>query len=80
MEVGNKSKTASQNGTLLLTKNLCIMTLSAPKQIIWVIAVILGVLGILGYFVAIPFVSANGFWLVSAAFALLAIATLVKGL
>ncbi|MBR5696851.1 MAG: hypothetical protein IKX43_11585 [Paludibacteraceae bacterium] len=56
------------------------MTLSAPKQIIWVIAVILGVLGILGYFVAIPFVTANGFWLVSAAFALLAIATLVKGL
>ena len=56
------------------------MTLSAPKQIIWVIAVILGVLGILGYFVAIPFDSANGFWLVSAAFALLAIASLVKGL
>ncbi|MBR5375367.1 MAG: hypothetical protein IK131_11940 [Paludibacteraceae bacterium] len=37
-----------QIGTLLLTKNLCIMTLSAPKQFIWVLAVILGVLGILG--------------------------------
>ncbi|MBR3519352.1 MAG: hypothetical protein IKN77_04450 [Paludibacteraceae bacterium] len=79
MEVRTKVPT-SQNGTLLLTKNLCIMSLSAPKQIIWIIAVILGVLGILGYFIAIPFVSANGFWLVSAAFALLAISTLVKGL
>lgn len=56
------------------------MTLSAPKQIIWVIAVILGVLGILSKFVEISFVTANGFWFVSAAFALLAIATLVKGL
>ena len=79
MEVG-ANKPISQNGTLLLTKNLCIMSLSAPKQIIWIIAVILGVLGILGYFIAIPFFSANGFWLVSAAFALLAISTIVKGL
>lgn len=56
------------------------MKLSAPKQIVWIIAVILGVLGLLGTFIAIPFVSAYAFWLEFIAFALLALATLIKGL
>lgn len=53
---------------------------SAPKQIVWIIAVILGVLGIATQWVAIPFVGANAFWFVSAAFVILAVASIVKGL
>jgi hypothetical protein len=54
--------------------------LSAPYEITWWIAVVLGVLGILGTLTAIPFVSANAFWFVAVAFVLLALATLFKNL
>jgi len=56
------------------------MKLNSPKVVTWCIAVILGVLGILANFVAIPVLSGIAFWLVVAGFALLAVATLVKGL
>ena len=56
------------------------MKLSAPKTVTWWIAVILGVLGILGSVVALPLVSANAIWFVSVAFILLAVATFLKGL
>ena len=55
------------------------MRLSAPKKNTWWIAVVLGVLGILGNFVAIPFVSGLAFWFVVAGFVLLALATYLKG-
>jgi hypothetical protein len=56
------------------------MKLSAPKNITWWIAVIVGVLGILGSFVSLPFVSANAFWFVAIGFVLLVLATLFKDL
>ncbi len=56
------------------------MKLSPPKQLTWIIAVILGVLGFIGTLTQIAFVSPNAFWFVFVGFALLAIATLVKGL
>ena len=56
------------------------MKLSAPKNITWWIAVILGVLGILGTFISITFVSANAFWFVAVAFVVLALATYFKDL
>jgi len=56
------------------------MNLSAPKKITWWIAVILGVLGILGTFVSLPFVSAYAFWFVAVGFILLALATYLKDL
>ena len=56
------------------------MNLSAPKKITWWIAVILGVLGILGTFVSLPFVSAYAFWFVAVGFILLALATFLKNL
>jgi hypothetical protein len=56
------------------------MKLSAPKNVTWWVAVVVGVLGILGSLVAIPFVSANAFWFVAVGFVLLALATLLKGL
>jgi hypothetical protein len=56
------------------------MKLSAPKVVTWWIAVILGVLGILGSLTSIQFVSANAFWFVAIAFILLALATFFKRL
>jgi len=58
-----------------------IMKLSAPKQITWIIAVILGVLGVIGGLVeTLPILGEYGGWLVFAGFALLALATLLDGL
>ena len=56
------------------------MKLTAPTNAVWGIATGLGVLGILGKFVSIPFVSENCFWFVGVGFAVLAIACLLKGL
>lgn len=57
------------------------MKLSAPHQTFWMIAVVLGLLGLLGKLGIIPvaIVAGNAFWLVTAAFAILALTTLFKG-
>ena len=55
------------------------MQLSAPKQITFLIALLLGLLGIIGKFVAIPFVSTYAFWFLVIAFLLLVIANLIEG-
>jgi type IV secretory pathway TrbD component len=59
------------------------MNLSAPKMITWLVALVVGVVGILIHvgsitIVAVPF--GLGFWLVAVAFVLLLVATLMKGL
>ncbi len=56
------------------------LNLSAPKQITWWVALILAVLGVIGYFVSIPFLSAADFWLVLLGFVLLLLGTLLEGL
>ena len=56
------------------------MKTNAPKSITWIIAVVLGALGILASFVMIPTVSAYAGYLVMAGFEILAVATAVKGL
>ena len=57
------------------------MKLSAPTKAVWLIATILGLLGIIGYFVhTIPVVSQYPFWLVVAGFAVLDLAVIFKGL
>ena len=55
------------------------MKLSAPKTIVWVIAAVLGILGIIGKFIALGVISANAFWLVAIGFVLLILGTLLKG-
>jgi hypothetical protein len=55
------------------------MKLSAPKQVVWLAAVIVGVLGVLGTFVAVPLVSANAFWFVTVGLAVLVLGTAFKG-
>jgi hypothetical protein len=56
------------------------MKLTPPKTITWWIAVILGVLGLLGHFGTIAALSPYAFWLVTAGLVLLAVACLVRNL
>ena len=57
------------------------MKLSAPTQIVWIIALILGIVGVLGTLVTIPAITpAIAFWLVVAGLALLLIATALRRL
>ena len=56
------------------------MKLSSPKTVTWWIAVVLGVLGILGNFVSLPVVSGLAFWFVAVGFVILALATYLKDL
>ena len=56
------------------------MKLSPPKNITWWIAVVFGVLGLLGKITNIPVVTGLEFWFVFVAFAILVLATLLKEL
>ena len=56
------------------------MKFSAPKKTTWWIATVLGVLGILGAYISIPFVSANAFLFLVFGFILFLLATLLKDL
>ena len=56
------------------------MKLSAPTQPIWLIAVILGVVGILGHLMPIAAVAPYSFVLVCIGFVLLALGCMLKGL
>ena len=56
------------------------MNLSAPKQITWLIALVIGVIGVLAYLVTIPVLSGFAFWIVVVAWVLLLVATFVSGL
>ena len=55
------------------------MNLNAPSQTLFIIAVILAVLALLGVLVAIPFVSAYAFWILLLGFIVLAAGVLMKG-
>ena len=60
------------------------MKLSAPKFIIWLLALVLAALAIVSKYVAIPyvgdFVKQYDFWVMTAAYGLLLLGTLFKGL
>jgi len=56
------------------------MRLNSPKQITWIISLILGIVGIVGYFVTIPFVTVYAFWFVVVGLVLMLLATALKGL
>ena len=56
------------------------MKLSAPKNLTWWVAVVLGVLGFLGNFMTLPVIGGLSFWLLFLGFAILAVATFVEGL
>jgi hypothetical protein len=60
------------------------MRLSAPKVVVWVIALILAALAIISQYTSIPvvgsFVARNDFWVMTTAYGLLFLGTLFKGL
>lgn len=56
------------------------MKLSPPKNVTWILATLLGLLGIIASQVSIPIVSDYDFWFVVAGFGLLVLATLFRGL
>jgi hypothetical protein len=57
------------------------MKLSKPKNLTWWIALIVGVLGIIGHFAAsAPIIGPYSFWFIAAAFVLMMLATALKGL
>lgn len=56
------------------------MKTNAPKQVTWLIAVVLGVLGIAGKMVPIGEIAPYSFWLVTAGFAALALGCVIKDL
>jgi hypothetical protein len=57
------------------------LKLTAPTTVSWLIAVIVGVLGILLHQHYVHFrIGVEAFWLVAAAFILLAVASLFRGL
>ena len=54
------------------------MRLNAPTQVLWLVSVILGGLGILSHFVRIQSISVYAFELLAIGFVILVIATLLK--
>lgn len=56
------------------------MKLNAPKQITFLISVIVFIVGLIGSFIAVPFISGIAFWLIVAGFVLLALSCVLKGL
>jgi predicted membrane metal-binding protein len=56
------------------------MKLNAPKKIVWIISLILGLLGLLFTIVTVPFLSSISFLLLAVGWLLLILATYLKGL
>ncbi len=56
------------------------MTLNAPSQTMFIVAVVIAVIALLGAIVGtIPFISAYAFWILIVAFIVLAAAVMMKG-
>lgn len=53
---------------------------SAPKKTLWIVALIMGILGIVGHFAHIEFITQYSFELLMGGFVLLAIGTSFKGI
>jgi hypothetical protein len=56
------------------------MRLSAPKQVTWIVALILALLGLVGELAVVDALSGFAFWLAFLAAALLLLATWIKDL
>jgi hypothetical protein len=56
------------------------MKLSAPKNITWIVALVIALLGLLGKLVEITFLTEYAFWFVLVAAVLLLLATWFEGL
>ncbi len=54
------------------------MKTNAPNLIVWVVAVVIGVVGILAHLIAIPVASVYSFWFVAIGFVVLALASVIR--
>lgn len=61
-----------------IQKHTC-MKPTAPNKVLWAIALIAGILGIIGHLVSVDILTENSFVLVLAGFVLLAIGTSLRG-
>ena len=55
------------------------MRLSAPKQIVFLISLILAIVAVIGHFVGIPFVTLYQWWILLAGYVILALGVFLKG-
>lgn len=55
------------------------MTLNAPTQTMFIVAVVIAVIALLGAIIAIPFVSTYAFWILIIAFIVLSAGVVMKG-
>lgn len=55
------------------------MRLNAPKQVVWMISVILGAVGVIGQVAGVGVLAPYTFWLVTIALVLLAVGNVMKG-
>lgn len=56
------------------------MKLNPPKKITWYIAIILALIGLIGYLVTIPFITQQAFWFEFVAAVLMILAVWLEGL
>ncbi len=56
------------------------MRLNAPKKIVWTIALVAGIVGVIVFFLPFAFAKTLGFLVVTAAWLLLVLASVLKGL
>lgn len=56
------------------------MKLNAPKNITWIIALVLGLLAILSNFTSLPLITENNFWVLAIGWVLLILGTYLKNL
>ena len=56
------------------------MNLSAPTMPVFLVSLVIAVLALVGYFVAIPFISDNLFWTAIVAYVVLLVGNVAKGL
>jgi hypothetical protein len=56
------------------------LRLSKPKQVLWVVSLVLGLLGLVGYLGVVPAFAPLSFWLMSVAWVLLLLGTAVRGM
>ena len=64
---------------IINSKKIKFMKTSAPKKNLWIMALLLGFLGIISHFIEVPYVSVYSFWLLLVGFVLLFIGTTFKG-
>ncbi|MDB5542628.1 MAG: hypothetical protein JWQ89_4355 [Devosia sp.] len=55
------------------------MNLNAPSQTLFIVAVVIAVIALLGQIIAIPFVSVYAFWILLLAFIILAVGVMMRG-